>query len=197
MNRRPISPLVCGPFLAPFFLVAALLAEGAERTPDVWARAVHHEDGSRTESVRDVDGQLIEAKTFDKNDQLLMKRVLQTDTKGVPKRGFVFDRKEKLVYRLAFEYDEIGRAKITTLSDPTGKVLTKVQHNYDGEGRALTPTVQTVAPTTQLAGQIRQGAAMAQPGSTEAVLEVAPPVANQPEAPAKKKKGLFKFFKKK
>ncbi len=199
MHRRLFSPLFYVPVLVALFLALGLCAQAAERVPDVWARTVHHEDGTRTESVRDVDAQLIEAMSYDKNDQLVMKRVFQTDAKGVPRRGFVFDGKEKLVYRIAFEYDEIGREKVTTLSDPSGSVLTKVRHHYDSKGKALTPTVQTFAPTTQQEDKIRQGAAMARPGSTEAVMEAVEAATSTEEAPAekKKKKGLFRFFKKK
>ena len=185
------------------FIVALSVAllvtpsQAAERTPDVWARSIHHGDGSRTDSMRDANAQVIESKTFDKSGKMVMKRVLQADTKGIPQQGYIYDESEKPVYKLSFDYDEIGRLSKSSLFTPSGEPITRVEHRYDSEGNEIAPNVKHFAgqPATQ-PGQILPSAAMAAPGSNEPVLAGSAAPEKEAAKPAEKKRGFFKFFKK-
>ncbi len=173
-------------------------APAAERAPDVWARSVLHEDGSRTEASRDANAQVIESKTFDKSGKMIMRRVIQTDGKGIPRQGVIFDGNDKPVYKLSLAYDEIDRLSETSLFTASGEPVTKVLHRYGADGDEIAPSVQHFANlATPKPGEILPAAAMAAPGDTEAVL-AGPAAPESPEGDADdKKRGIFKFFKKK
>lgn len=107
-------------------LVAAAAPAWAESDTDplgrAWGKKISHYDGTRTNSVKDADKNLITEDTFDTTDKLAVRRLFYLDTDGNLRRGIILDGK--------------GIPRASTAYDYRGKTMVE-ERMFDAEGNLM------------------------------------------------------------
>ncbi|MEM1443613.1 MAG: hypothetical protein AAGF67_14805 [Verrucomicrobiota bacterium] len=104
---------------------------------DVWGRAIHHSDGTFTESKQDNKTQTLEQITFSKNGTRLQRRMVNLDQAGRPAEVIIYDGREQFKYRGVLLYDVIGRFSEEQLYDPEGALIRRKVQEYTPQGLKL------------------------------------------------------------
>ncbi len=146
---------------------------------DVWGRAIHHSNGSYTESKQDNESMTLEQDTRSKNGVLLQKRVIMLDQYSRPAEVMIYKGEDEFKYRGVLLYDTRGRFA--------------EEQTYDAQGTLIRRKVQEYTPQG-LKKPLRSWDYVANvPSDLQLVItDDALPEERQPEAqPAPAKKGLF------
>ncbi len=151
------------------------------------ARTVYHDDGTRSESIKDPLTRMFEEKTFNANGVLISRTVYQMNEQGQVTMGMMYDGRGTLQARSMTYFDEYGRIKESRMSNMQGEVFQQTIHEYEPGGKAKRPKVinynvksptmrpqmidftQSMPPpdTRQPAGAQAQGTRPAQPQEPE------------------------------
>lgn len=114
--------------------IGALLAN-----PLVVAKTILHDNGFKTESVRNPGTKVLEEKTYNRKNILIARKVFELDSEGRALRGLVFDTKKKLIGRIQFGFDEFGRMEEERTWNAHNKLIKRLIYRYDKEGKRSRP----------------------------------------------------------
>jgi len=103
----------------------------------VWGRAIHHSDGTYTESKRDIETNTLEQITKSENGTKLQRRVVMLDETGKPSEVMIYDGRNEFKYRGLLIYDEMGRFSEEQLYDDEGTLIRRKVQEYDPRGKKL------------------------------------------------------------
>ena len=128
-------------------LVAAVLVSGLLRVPQavandpntVVAQIVLHEDGSRTEHVRNPQNRTLKTFTRQADGVLVRRNLFRLNAAGEPTACQIFDGADNLIYRVRYLYDDLGRLREEGTYNRAGKLVRRVVHRYDQNGKAKQP----------------------------------------------------------
>lgn len=104
---------------------------------DIWGRAIHHSDGSFTESKQDTITNTLEQLTKSKNGVLLQRRMVMLDEFGRPGEVLIYDGREQFKYRGLQIYDTLGRFSEEQLYDAKGTLIRRKVQEYNPRGEKL------------------------------------------------------------
>lgn len=115
----------------------ARLGEQDSKMIHVWGRAIHHTDGSYTESKQDETTNTLEQITKSENGVKLQRRMVMLDDMGRPTEVMIYDGREQFKYRGVQIYDRLGRFQEEQLFDSKGTLIRRKVQEYDPQGRKL------------------------------------------------------------
>ncbi len=104
---------------------------------DIWGRAIHHSDGSYTESKKQVDTNTIEQLTKSKGGVTLQRRLVMLDERGNPAEVLIYDGNKQFKYRGLQIYDRLGRFAEEQIYDAEGTLIRRKVQEYDLRGNLL------------------------------------------------------------
>lgn len=103
----------------------------------VWGRAIHHTDGTFTESKQDELTNTLEQITRSKNGVKLQRRMVMLDEYGRPQEVMMYDGRDTFKYRGVLLYDQLGRFQEEQLYDSKGTLIRRKVQEYDPQGKRL------------------------------------------------------------
>lgn len=104
---------------------------------DIWGRAIHHSDGSFTESKQDMETNTLEQITKSKNGVKLQRRMVMLDELGRPGEVLIYDGRDQFKYRGLQIYDTFGRFSEEQLYDAKGTLIRRKVQEYDPRGEKM------------------------------------------------------------
>lgn len=104
---------------------------------DIWGRAIHHGDGSYTESKQDNQTNTLEQITKSKNGVKLQRRMITLDEVGRPSESLIYDGRDQFKYRGMQIYDQFGRFSEEQIYDAKGTLIRRRVQQYDSAGAKL------------------------------------------------------------
>ena len=119
-----------------------------------------HDDGTRTETIADVDSRSLETKTYSASQKLTERCVYTVDEQGRAVEGVVYNAKDTIISRVAFQYDAQGNVKeklektpngillkrIVYIQDPTGRVTVRT---FDARGKLISEETSIIVPAAK------------------------------------------------
>ncbi len=132
--------------LATILLALALALPGTLQgsDPTIVAQVVLHEDGRRTEHVRNPEARTIEAFTRDTAGVLVKRELFRLRSDGQPAQCHIYDGSGNLLFRALYRYDEHGRKLEEASYNRAGRMVRRVIYRYDEQGRPLQPIAQNI-----------------------------------------------------
>lgn len=101
-----------------------------------WGRAIHHSDGTYTESVSEPGQRMMTQLTKSKSTgTTLQKRVINFDESGRAQEVLIYDGRGRFKYRGVLHYDKLGRFQEERLFDGEEKLLRRKIQEYGPDGR--------------------------------------------------------------
>lgn len=113
------------------------LGQMKEKQVDIWGRAIHHSDGSYTESKQDILTNTLEQETKSKNGVRLQRRVITLDEVGRPAEALIYDGRDQFKYRGLQIYDTFGRFAEEQLYDAKNTLIRRKVQEYSPRGEKL------------------------------------------------------------
>jgi hypothetical protein len=113
------------------------LGEMQGKQIDIWGRAIHHSDGSFTESRKQVETNTIEQLTKSKSGVTLQRRMVMLDDHGRPSEILIYDGRKQFRYRGLQLYDRSGRFSEEQIYDAEGTLIRRKVQEYDPRGNSL------------------------------------------------------------
>lgn len=104
---------------------------------DIWGRAIHHSDGSFTESKQDMETNTLTQETKSKNGVRLQTRRVMLDELGRPGEILIYDGRDQFKYRGMQIYDTFGRFSEEQLYDAKGTLIRRKVQEYSPRGEKL------------------------------------------------------------
>ena len=99
-----------------------------------------HDDGTRTDTVKDVDNRTSETRTYSSSQKLRERCVYTLDDQGREVEGVVYNAKEAIVSRVALQYDALGNLRERAEKAPNGTLLRRFVYTQDPSGRVTVRT---------------------------------------------------------
>lgn len=170
------------------------------------AKAVLHEDGTRTESVKDVPKREMLDTTFDSRGVAITKKRFLLNAKGDALQGVIYDGADNLLANVQFYFDNLGRVIEERCVNTKGQIFRRVIRQYDPNGKPLEAKAfdyavnmpQVKAPPINFTKNVPPPNAPAtlsappkQPGTAPQIQRASPTNGIQNKEPEKKKKGWF------
>tara|TARA_R110002096_G_scaffold242836_6_gene434691 strand:- start:1437 stop:2222 length:786 start_codon:yes stop_codon:yes gene_type:complete len=115
----------------------ASLGEQKDMSIHVWGRAIHHSDGTYTESKQDESTNTLEQITKSKNGTKLQRRMVNLDENGRPIEVMIYDGRDQFKYRGQQIYDELGRFQEEQLYDADDTLIRRKVQEYTAQGKRL------------------------------------------------------------
>lgn len=113
------------------------LSQMTGKTVDIWGRAIHHSDGSFTESKQDMLTNTLTQETKSKNGTRLQRRIISLDEVGRPSEAMIYDGRGQFKYRGVQIYDQIGRFSEEQIYDAKGTLIRRKVQEYSPRGEKL------------------------------------------------------------
>lgn len=104
------------------------------KNADIWGRAIHHTDGSYTESKQDNLSNTLEQETKSKNGVRLQRRMVMLDQSGRPAEVMIYDGRDQFKYRGMLLYDTLGRFVEEQVYDAQGTLIRRKVQEYTPQG---------------------------------------------------------------
>jgi len=102
-------------------------------------KATLHDDGTRTESVKDMNKREITETTYDSRGIVISKKLFMVNENGDPIRGIIYDGQGNHIAKVDFGFDDLGRLRVERCTNMQGEVFRQVIHTYDPSGKRLRP----------------------------------------------------------
>jgi len=99
-----------------------------------------HGDGTRTDTVKDLDNRTMETKTYSASQKLLERCVYTLDEQGRAVEGVVYSAKDVVTSRMALQYNSMGVLSEKVEKTPNGIVLRRYVYIQDATGRVTVRT---------------------------------------------------------
>lgn len=164
------------------------------------ARTVYHQDGTRTDSLRDPSTRELTEVTYNANKVVISRRLYLMNERGQVTHGSIFDGAGNMVARAQVFFDEFGRTKEDRLVNLQGEVFQRTIHEYGPDGKPLKPKVINLGVNAPNMKPAMIDFTQGNPAPGSAAPAGTPPVAPPPPPPAdeKPKPSFFKkLFQKK
>jgi hypothetical protein len=115
----------------------AKLSQMSGKQVDIWGRAIHHSDGSYTESKQDMLTNTLTQETKSKNGTRLQRRMISLDQMGRPSEAMIYDGRDQFKYRGIQLYDTLGRFSEEQIYDAAGTLIRRKVQEYTVRGEKL------------------------------------------------------------
>lgn len=197
--------------MAGLWLICAIPAS-AQQIIDttMHAKAVLHQDGTRTDSVKDFTGRQITETTYSANNVAIARKTFLLNENGDPLQGVIYDGANNLIARVHFYFDSLGRLMEERCVNTRNEVFRRVIRQYDASGKSLPPKAFDYAVNapnmkpaplnfTKVVPPPEQAPAASVPteGRTPQIMTVSPATGRttvQPASPAKEEKPKRRWF---
>lgn len=113
------------------------LGQMAGKPVDIWGRAIHHSNGTYTESRQDVRTNTLEQITKSKNGTRLQRRMIVLNEQGRPSEVMIYDGRDQFKYRGKQVYDPLGRFAEEQIYDTAGTLIRRKVQEYNSQGQML------------------------------------------------------------
>jgi len=113
------------------------LGQMSGKAVDIWGRAIHHSDGSYTESKQDMLTNTLTQDTKSKNGTRLQRRMISLDEMGRPSEAMIYDGRDQFKYRGMQLYDQLGRFSEEQIYDAAGTLIRRKVQEYSPRGEKL------------------------------------------------------------
>ena len=110
------------------------LGEMTGKNVSIWGRAIHHTDGSYTESKQDNITNTLEQITKSENGTRLQTRMITLDQMGRPSEAMIYDGRDQFKYRGIQVYDTFGRFAEEQIYSVDGTLLRRKIQEYTPQG---------------------------------------------------------------
>jgi hypothetical protein len=110
------------------------ISQMAGKNAEIWGRAIHHTDGSYTESKQDNLSNTLEQETKSKNGTRLQRRMVMLDQSGRPSEVMIYDGRDQFKYRGLLLYDTLGRFVEEQVYDAQGTLIRRKVQEYTPQG---------------------------------------------------------------
>lgn len=107
------------------------------KSTQIYAKGILHEDGTRTDSIKDVQKRETSEITYSANGVVIAKKVFLLNENGDPLQGIIYDGAGNLIARAQFFFDDLGRVTEERCINPKGEIFRRVIRQYDASGKAL------------------------------------------------------------
>ena len=104
---------------------------------EVWAKSIHHTDGTFTESKSDSESNSLQQLTKSKDGVVLQRREVNLNDLGQPAEVLVYDGRGQLKFRGVLSYDAAGRFREEALYTPQNVVVRRKIQEYTSDGRMI------------------------------------------------------------
>jgi hypothetical protein len=197
-------------FLGALSIVTAASGQaGKSATQRVHGRTFYHQDGTRTESVKDPYTRTLTELTYSGAGVLTTRAIYQLNENGQATQGLIYDGRDNLQARAQTDFDQFNRPRESRMINLQGEVFQQTIYEYAADGSPKKPKVinhqvnapmmkpamidftKTTQPVTSGAGTSGLPPIYA-PGTSPAGGTAAP----QTEEPAPKKSFLKRLFSK-
>jgi len=200
------------------FVLAISAASGQQLiSSKVHGKATLHEDGTRTESVKDTTKREMSDTTYDARGVAVCKKTFLLNENGDAIQGVIYDGAGNLIARVQFFFDDLGRVveercvntqnqifrRVIRMYDPAGKPLPPKAFDYEVNAPNMRAATMDFTKRTSPSTAPEPVAATSDGTQTPQIMTVSPrtgariPATAAPAAEAeKKKKGFFGFGKK-
>lgn len=187
--------------------ISPLQAQQMNYNSPLHARAVKHEDGTYSHSIKDVRKREMIDSTYDARKVLITKKRFLLNERGDPIQGVIYDGANNLMANVQFYFDNLGRVIEERLINTQGQIFRRVIRQYDASGKALEPRAFDYAVNTPKAKvspvdftnsgtaanpnaptAAPQGIQARPPAPARATSSTAPATSAAPAAPAPEKK---------
>ncbi|MEI6561285.1 MAG: hypothetical protein WCO68_04270 [Verrucomicrobiota bacterium] len=116
-----------------------------------------HSDGTRTDTVKDIDNRTTETKTYSASQKLLERCVYTLDEQGREVEGVVYNAKDVIVSRVSLQYDAQGNISEQVEKTPNGMVKRRLVFirvangcvtvkTFDAKGTLIHEETSIIAP---------------------------------------------------
>jgi len=141
-------------------LAAGYAQEGG--TPIKVTTAIHG-NGTRTDTVKDIDNRTTETKTYSASQKLLERCVYTLDDQGREVEGVVYNAKDAIISRVSLQYDAQGNISEQVEKAPNGMVKRRLVFvrvatgcvtvkTFDAKGALIHEETSIVAPIPKKSG---------------------------------------------
>jgi antitoxin component YwqK of YwqJK toxin-antitoxin module len=110
---------------------------GQGESAAIRAKTTVHGDGTRTETITNVDEKTMRATTYDASGKVLLKVLNRLNDDLEPVQAFYYDPTGKPLYRSVYKRDFNGRVTEVTDFSTTGKTLRRLVYSYDSVGKVM------------------------------------------------------------
>lgn len=107
------------------------------KTTQIYAKGILHEDGTRTDSVKDIQKRETAETTYDSRNVVIAKKVFMLNENGDPIQGIIYDGAGNLIARALFFFDDLGRITEERCVNAQGEIFRRVIRQYDPSGKPL------------------------------------------------------------
>ena len=125
-----------------------------------------HNDGSRTDTQKDIDNRVSETKTYDASKKLIQHGVYALDENGNETEGVIYNAKDVIIARVSFKYDAQGHLSEQINKTPNGVVIQRLVYtrdalghlsvgSFDAQGNLLNSDGGIATPTPKKSGRSR------------------------------------------
>lgn len=104
------------------------------RNPEIWGRAIYHDDGTYTESKQDASTNALTQDTKSPSGVLVQRRLISLDAKGRPSEVLIYDGRGQYRYRGQIIYDLQGRFQEEQIYDTKSVLLRRRVQEYEPNG---------------------------------------------------------------
>ena len=109
--------------------------------PQVAARTMLSQDGTRTDSVKDLLKHELTETVYDARGVVIAKKKFLLGENGDPTQGAIYDGADNVLARVQFFFDDLGRVTEERCTNTQGEVFQRVIRQYDASGNPLQPLV--------------------------------------------------------
>lgn len=103
------------------------------------AKAVLHDDGTRSESVKDNNKREISETTYDARGIAVSKKIFLLNNNGEATQGVIYDGAGNVIAKVQFYFDDLGRPIEERCVNMQGQIFRRVIRQYDPAGNPLQP----------------------------------------------------------
>jgi hypothetical protein len=116
---------------------AGATAQSRLAATKVEARTTLHDDGTKTESVRDPNKHELTETIYNARGVVIGRKIFLLGAAGDPVQGVIKDGMDHVIANAQFFYDDLGRLIEERCSNTQGEIFQRTIHKYDHSGRAL------------------------------------------------------------
>jgi len=132
--------------ISPRFLALALAGILAGAAPvhaqeggaSIKVTSVLNNDGTRTDTQKDLENHTSESKTYDASKKLVSRWVYTINDQGFELEGVCYNAKDQIVGRVSYSYDVFGHLAEMLEKASNGTVLRRTVYHRDASGKLTT-----------------------------------------------------------
>ncbi|MDD5349879.1 MAG: hypothetical protein PHQ12_06685 [Chthoniobacteraceae bacterium] len=118
-----------------FAAVLAVPCHAQEGGTPIKITSTLHDDGSRTDTQKDLDNRTEETRTYNAAKKLVQRWVYSLDDQGREVDGVCYDAKDKVIGRVSYKYDPFGHVGEVTEKTPNGTVVRRTVYHRNPDGK--------------------------------------------------------------